>query len=412
MGVTVTGVGGSGKTMLCMLAAQRLRGQHRDGVWWVRMESAPNRAYAEYAAAIALGARPRAGASLREALAERIGARSMLLVLDACQHAPTSCAELVLSLMESCPNLRVIVVTREPLGLRRESIFRVTPMPFELAGADPDGPDAVRLFETRLRGLIPDYTTSDAERASISELCRRLQGMPLSIELAAGVVTAPPISDLLDKLDHRTRLIGLARPESQPADQVVKLMIDWSYGLLSEMERGMLRRLSVFAGGATLRSAAAVSGAGDSFPDPASDDVAGGPISGQEERCADIIARLISKGVLTRISPGDAAAPIEPAGDRFIVPETVRVFARDRLMEFTGAMGVVKRHVQYYGELARQASPRIEGNKRAVWISKLGSEYANLLAAADSAPLTGEGATGEIIQGVVRQFERAVGLLG
>ncbi|MGW2458268.1 AfsR/SARP family transcriptional regulator, partial [Streptomyces sp. NPDC001761] len=374
--VTLTGPGGVGKTRLAVAVAQGFAsGGVPDGVWFVEFGGVRGATADDLAGivAAALGlhdgapsAPPATGtatASPVHRLAAALRERRTLLVLDNCEHVVASAAELVAPLLHSAPGLRVLTTSQEPLALAGETVFLVEPLPT---------PDAVRLFTERAAACAPgfrlgtgedDGTGEDqgADRAVVSEICRRLDGIPLALELAASRVRALGVRELAARLDDRFRVLTRGQRDAPARQQTLRAMIDWSWELLSVPERLVLSRLAVHGDGCALDAAEAVC-AGEGVP--------GGAV-------LDLVTRLVEKSLVV-VTAG-------PSGPRYRLLETVAAYALERLRETADETAVRERHLRHYLALAERAEPRLRGPRQRDRLARLDAEAGNLRAALDDA---------------------------
>ena len=251
--LTLCGPGGIGKTRLALRLAYELEQDFPDGVWLVELADTVDAEILPRRVAAILGVRPEPDRSLPETLAEALRARQLLLILDTCEHIVDGCAELVHQLLASCPWLRVIATSREPLRVRGETVWRVPPLSLPaamdpLSLADLARHEAMRLFAERASAVRAGFTLGTENAAAVARLCRTLDGMPLAIELAAARVRALSVEQIASRLDDRFRLLASGDRTAPPRQQTLRAAVDWSYELLSEPEQVLLRRLAVFAG--------------------------------------------------------------------------------------------------------------------------------------------------------------------
>jgi predicted ATPase/DNA-binding CsgD family transcriptional regulator len=311
--VTLTGPAGSGKTRLALEFASTRGRSYRDGVWMVDLVRVGDPALVPQAVAARLGIQERRDQTLPETLVRSLAGKRALLVLDNCEHVAAACAELVGLLLEGTPWLRVLATSREVLQVRGESVFPLTQLSFPAPGPVP-GPavllryDAVRLLVDRARLSRPDFELTPASGPAVAAICQRLDGMPLAIELAARLVRLMPVDEILSRLSHRFLLLTMGERDSDSRHRSLRTAIDWSYELLSERERAVLPGLSVFRGGFTVGSAAAVCGVDE------------GAILG-------VLAGLEAKSLLVTGPAGQAG----PA--RFRQLESIRLYGLERLEE-------------------------------------------------------------------------------
>jgi predicted ATPase/DNA-binding SARP family transcriptional activator len=376
--VTVTGPGGAGKTSLAVALAGRLADGYPDGAWLVELAPLRDPAQLPQAVAVAVGlaagtAGPDAPArSTAERLAAHVADKGILLVLDNCEHLVEACAALARRLLEAGPRLRVLATSREVLGVPGEVVWPIPPLAVPAAGdSDPglaeaaslevlEGFDAVRLFVERAAAADPGFVLDAASGPVVAELCRRLDGLPLAIELAAARVRALPPAELAARLEDRFRLLaGGARAlgAGGQRQQTLRATVDWSWDLLEERDKRLLRRLSVFSGGWTVAAAETVCG-GDGL-DPA--DVLDG------------LFRLLDRSLIV-------AAGGDPA--RFTMLETLRAYGAERLEDAGEAEAVAARHTAWCLALAEEAAAHRTARP---WLRRVTADYDNLRAALDRA---------------------------
>ncbi|MBO4255444.1 ATP-binding protein, partial [Streptomyces griseorubiginosus] len=353
--VTLLGPGGAGKTRLSQEAAEAVGDGARDGVWLAELAPVDHPDAVPEAVLTAVGARETvlygAGAEAMRAagndrhddpverLAEHCGRRRMLIVLDNCEHVVEAAARLVEELLERCPELTVLATSREPLGVPGELLRPVEPLP---------EPVALRLFADRGAAARPGFRVED-DPAACAEICRRLDGLPLAIELAAARLRMLTPRQIADRLDDRFRLLTSGSRTVLPRQQTLRAVVDWSWDLLDEEERDALRRLSVFAGGCDLAAAEAVCG----------------------PSALDVLGSLVDKSLVV-------AAPSGDGGMRYRLLETVAEYAGERLDEVGRRTETERAHLTYYRELARRTDPLLRGPGQLAAIALLEREYENL----------------------------------
>ncbi|MFF5854364.1 BTAD domain-containing putative transcriptional regulator [Streptomyces sp. NPDC012751] len=364
--VTLLGPGGAGKTRLSQEAAAMLRPTVRDGVWLAELAPVDDPEAVPQAVLTAIGARETvlhgAGVDSMRAVADRhddplerlvehCARRRMLLVLDNCEHVVDAAARLTETLLARCPELTVLATSREPLGVPGELVRPVEPLP---------EPVALRLLADRGAAARPGFRTDDDPEAC-AEICRRLDGLPLAIELAAARLRMLTPRQIADRLDDRFRLLTSGSRTVLPRQQTLRAVVDWSWDLLDAAERDVLARLSVFAGGCDLAAAEAVCG-------PAA---------------LDAVGSLVDKSLVV-------AAPADDGGMRYRLLETVAEYAAERLAE-TGRRTEAERvHLTYYRELARTTDPLLRGPGQRAAIDRFQLEYENLRTALRHAVALGD----------------------
>lgn len=373
--VTLTGSGGVGKTRLAAEVARHLLPSMPDGVWLAELAAITDPQQVGHAAAAALGVSDIRERDLVVTLQTALRRRRLLLVLDNCEHVLEACARLTDSLIRECPHVRVLATSREPLGLVGEVAWRVPS--FRLPPARPATHfvddllryDAVRLFVDRAATGSPGFGLTEENAEAVAELCRRLDGIPLALELAAARVRVLSVEQLALRLDDRFRLLTGGSRVAVPRHQTLRAAVDWSYELLSRMEQVLFTRLSVFVGSFTLEAVEAV--AGDS-PESVSDDATveeeargpGGPSSatGSVPPAAadplpasdvlDLLLRLVDKSLVVRGGDDDDAdasgRSAGTGGERYRVLETLRAYGRERLSLSPAARRVRRRHLALY----------------------------------------------------------------
>ncbi|MEU1331307.1 BTAD domain-containing putative transcriptional regulator [Streptomyces sp. NPDC005865] len=309
---------------------------------------------------------PTPAPSTPDRLAATLRDRRMLLVLDNCEQVVEQAAELTDTLLRAAPGLRVLATSQEPLGLTGEAVFLVEPL---------HDADAVALFTARAAAAAPKFRVGDAaDEAAVAEICRRLDGIPLALELAATRVRALGVRELADRIGDRFRLLSSAGRRGAPArQQTLRAMIDWSWELLTAPERIVLRRLAVHRDGCTLEAAEAV--------------CAGDGVEGEE--VLDLVTRLVDRSLVV-MAPGPAGT-----APRYRLLESVAAYAMERLREAGDLDGVRERHLRHYLDLAERAEPRLRDGGQSVWLRRLDAEAANLRGALDEAvraPAPGEAA--------------------
>ncbi len=360
--VTLSGAGGSGKTSLALEVARALLPAFPDGVWLAELASLSDPVLVPGAVAAALGVRDRPGRPLAEVLAEYLQPRTLLLVLDNCEHLMDPCAQFVEGLLSACPDLRVLATSREPLRIPGEVVWRVPSLAVpDLRGrytADElAGYAAVRLFVERARAVQPAFRLTSSNAAAVAEVCVRLDGIPLAMELAAARVRAFSVEQIAAYLDDRFHLLTAGPRTALPRQQTLQATVDWSYALLSEPERTLLRRLSVFAGGWSFEAAEAVA-AGEGI---------------HAYAMLDLLAQLVDKSLVI--------ADEQRGVVRYRLLETIRQYAHQRLLEAGEAERTRDRHLAYFLRLAEAAELKLRGPEARAVMDRLEEEHDNLRAA-------------------------------
>ncbi|MEU1332041.1 BTAD domain-containing putative transcriptional regulator [Streptomyces sp. NPDC005865] len=360
--VTLLGPGGAGKTRLSQEAAEAVGAGLPDGVWLAELAPVEDPDDVPAAVLTALGARETvlrgAGAEEMRVISERQGekplarlvehcaARRMLIVLDNCEHVIDAAARLADELLARCPGLTILATSREPLGVPGELLRPVEPLP---------EPVALRLFAERGAAAQPGFTV-DADPAAAAEICRRLDGLPLAIELAAARLRMLTPRQIADRLDDRFRLLTSGARTVLPRQQTLRAVVDWSWELLDEAERTVLRRLAVFAGGCDLTAA---------------EDVCAAAGSGHD--VAGLLGSLVDKSLVVA-----APSPQTGGGMRYRLLETVAEYAGERLDEAGDRAAAGRAHLVHYREVARTTDPQLRGHGQRAAVERLETEYENL----------------------------------
>ena len=362
--LTLTGAGGAGKTRLSLqVAADLLTGDGEgDGVWLVELAPLSDPALVPQAVADVLRIKERAGQPLQRTLMEELKAKRLLLILDNCEHLVSACASLAADLLRACPDVHLLASSREALNVAGEQTYRVP----SLSMPDPEQTqsvgslsqyEAVRLFIERAQAVRPAFIVTDANAPAVAQICRRLDGIPLALEMAAARIRSLSVQEINVRMDHLFCLLTGGTRTALPRQQTLRALITWSYDLLTEQEKTLLRRLSVFAGGCDLAAAEGVC-SGDGFED---------------FEVMDLLMGLVNKSlVVYEEGEGDVG--------RYRLLETVRQYAGDRLQESGEADAVQDRAASWFLGLAEEAEPHLKGAGQSLWLRRLDAEYDNLRA--------------------------------
>ncbi|WP_345578199.1 BTAD domain-containing putative transcriptional regulator [Nonomuraea rosea] len=383
--VTLTGPGGSGKTRLATETARTMLAELPDGAWLVELASTPGGELAQ-AALTAIGLRDQAllgnarDGDPADRLITAIRERTILLILDNCEHVIEPAAALADRLLGECRRLRILATSREPLGITGEVLWQMEPLALPAQGAEPAeirSAPAVRLLRDRA-DLVRKDIGSDADTLSaMARICRALDGMPLAIELAAARLRSMSIDQLAHRLDDRFRLLTSGSRTVLPRHKTLRAVVDWSWDLLTEAERGVLRRLSVFSGGASLEAAEQVCG----------DEASPG------EHVFDVLTALIEKSLLLADDDGTP---------RYRMLNTIREYAAQRLAEAGETEQARRAHLAYFTELAETADPHLRRAEQLEWLATLKIEHDNISTAL----------RGAIADGWAQEAMRLVGAVG
>ena len=366
--LTLTGSGGAGKTRLSLQVAADVLEQYQGGVWLVELASLADPGLVPQTVASVLGIKEQAGQTITQTLIAALKGKALLLLLDNCEHLLSACATLVAALIRACPNVTVLATSREPLGIGGETAYRVPSLSLPDAKASRMATpislsqfESVRLFIERAQAVKPDFAVTNQSAPALAQLCFRLDGIPLAIELGAARVRSLAVEQINDRLDSRFRLLTGGDRSALPRQQTLRALIDWSYDLLTEGEKTFLARLSVFAGGWTLEAAESVCGF-----DPLED-----------SEVLDLLTSLADKSlVLCEETAGDQAT-------RYRMLETIRQYGAERLAAGGKGSTVRERHVGFFVTLAEEAAPQLQGPDQVRWLNRLETEHDNLRAALD-----------------------------
>jgi predicted ATPase/DNA-binding CsgD family transcriptional regulator len=352
--VTIAGPAGMGKTRLAI----ELAGRFLDDadVRFAGLAALADARLVAHEVAAGLGAAERAGEPVERTLAEHIGARPALLLLDNCEHLVEDCASLVAGLLRDCPGLRVLATSLQPLRVPGEVLWRIGPLTLPDRRGVEDS-EAVRLFEARARQVSPAFAVEPGNAAAVADLCRRLEGMPLAIELAAARMATLSVREVLSRLDDRLQLLDAAGPAGEGRHRTLQAALDWGYQLLDGPERLLFRRLAVFAGAFELSTAEAVCPDADlRAPD-----------------VEDLLFRLVERSLL---QPTTTAGPT-----RYRLLEPVRQYGAELLEQSGERPALAGRHAAWFHALARQAEDGERGQDQREWLNRLEANRDDLRAA-------------------------------
>jgi predicted ATPase/class 3 adenylate cyclase/Tfp pilus assembly protein PilF len=374
--LTLTGSGGCGKTRLALQMAADLLEEYPDGVWLVELAVLTDPALVPTTVANILDIHEESGQPILATLTETLKSRVLLLIWDNCEHVVAACAQLAETLLRACPNVRILATSREALGIAGETAWRVPslslPDPHELSITETElvsritQYEAVRLFIERAEAASSDVQVTPQNVSAIVHICRRLDGIPLAIELAAARVKVLSVEQIADRLDDRFRLLTGGSRTALPRQQTLRAMMDWSYELLNNQERTLFRRLSAFAGGFTLAAVEAV----------CADEAI------QSSEVLDLLTNLVSKSLVV------FKERVEEA--RYRLLETVRQYSRDKLLETGEAVRIRERHRDWFLAFAERAEGELQGPEQALWLERLETEHDNLRAALEWSSSTPE----------------------
>ena len=357
--LTLTGSGGSGKTRLALAVALEVVEGYGDGVWLVELASLSDPELVPQAVASVVGVREAPGTPLVDSLCFHLGSREVLLVLDNCEHLVGACASLAEPLLHSCPNLRILGTSREALGVSGECLFAVPPLslpdPRRLPAPESlSCYEAARLFVERAQAAKHDFSLTEGNAMAVAQVCYRLDGIPLAIELAAARVKVLSVEQISGRLEGSFGLLSGGRRTAMPHHRTLWATMDWSYELLSGEERVLFRRLSVFASGFTLGAAESVC-VGEEL---------------ERDEVLDLLAYLVDKSLVIVAEQGSEA--------RYRLLETVRQYGWEKLRLSGEESAVRRRHARFFLKLAEEAEPELKGTQQLAWLDRLEEDHGNL----------------------------------
>ena len=351
--LTLIGPGGTGKTRLALQIAQEALPAFTNGVWLVELAPLIDPTLIPQTIASVFELREAPTTPLLEILTNYLRARQLLLILDNCEHLVVACAKLSADLLQVCPQLKVIASSREALGVSGETIYRVPslslPNPAQVTREALLESEAGQLFVERAMAVQSRFALQDSNATAATQICRRLDGIPLAVELAAARLAVFSTEEIASRLDDRFRLLTGGSRTALERHQTLRALIDWSYDLLSNEEQKLFRQLSVFAGSWTFQAAEAV--------------------------CSDLdvltlLTQLVNKSLVM--------VEEHAGGTRYRLPETIRQYARDNLFESGEAESLRERHLDYFLHFAQAAEPKLRGAEQLEWLERLETEHDNL----------------------------------
>jgi predicted ATPase/DNA-binding CsgD family transcriptional regulator len=360
--LTLTGAGGSGKTRLALQVATDLLEEFAHGIWWVELAALSDPLLLPQAVASVVGIPERAGYTVTEALSDALRPKHLLLVLDNCEHLLTACVQLIETLLHTCPTLRVLVTSREAFNITGETIWLVLPLrvpdtyqPLPIEGLMTY--EAIQLFVERARSVLPSFSLTPEDASAVVQICRRVDGIPLAIELAAARIRTLSVEQIAARLDDAYRLLTGGSRSALPRQQTLRATMDWSYNLLSAQEQVLFRRLSVFAGSFSLVAAEAI--------------CAGEP--GEAYDVLDVVSSLIDKSlVLMEQHNGEA---------RYRLLETMRQYGQEKLRQADEVASIRRRYCDWYVRFVERPGSETGGRQQFEWLQRLDLEYDNIRAA-------------------------------
>jgi len=359
--LTLLGMGGIGKSRLSVQVGAELLDEYPDGVWLVELAPLADPLLVPQALASVLGVKEDAGHGVLDALLAHVRDKTLLVILDNCEHLVHACADLAKRLLQAGAGVKLLASSRDALQVAGETIYQVPTLSVPDAGDDLQAlgrHEAVRLFVDRASAVQPAFRLTAANAAAVAEICRRLDGIPLALELAAARARALSVQAIAARLNDRFRLLVSGDQTVLPRQRTLRALIDWSHELLSEPERALFRRLAVFAGGWTLEAAEAVGG-GDGLP---------------AAEVLDLLAQLVQKSLVQ----------MDPDGQRYGLLDTVRAYAAEKLAAAGDDEARTRtRHVGHFVPFAEVTPLKLSGPEQAQWLHCLDTELDNLLSAHD-----------------------------
>ncbi|MFN2569027.1 MAG: tetratricopeptide repeat protein [Candidatus Dormibacteria bacterium] len=354
---TLTGPSGVGKTRLAGEVVGRLGQRYSEGICLVELAALADPALVASAVATALSVWEQPGHPIQETLVSRLRGRRLLVMLDNCEHVLQACSELAGALLNQCPDLSILATSQAPLAVPGEKVWPVAPLSLPEGDAGrPSDSEAVSLFCARAQAIKPGFSPDDEALALVGEICRQLDGIPLAIELAAARVSVLTLGELSSRLHQRLALLTGGSRTAAPRHQTLRAAVDWSHELLTDDERMLLRRMSVFAGGCSPEAIDAV--CRGVIPDT------GGPLP---------VAGLVTRSLVA----------VDAAGyeTRYSMPETVRLYAAERLEAAGERASLAAAHAAWCLDLAERAEPWLTGEHQSEWLERLATDHDNLRAA-------------------------------
>ncbi len=401
--LSIIGAGGMGKTRLAIELAARLLPDYPDGCWLVGFAPLTDDQQVVSTVANVLGVREEPERSIGETLVDWLRPRKLLLVLDNCEHLLAACTGLVKLLLTTCVHVRIVITSREPLGVAGENEWRLNPLSLptstQISSTEAQEYAAVTLFVNQARAALPRFRLNERNTTSVLRICRQLEGIPLALELAAPLVKVLSPEQLARRLDDRLRLLHSSDPTAPSRQQTLRASIEWSYDLLGAVERTLLRRLAVFAGGWSLEAAEVI------CPDPVPDDqqaqAATYPEAAAFEhklQADDVLIGHIALVNKSLVQMNEQAGVV-----RYSMLEIVRQFSSEMVAKSGEEEQMRHRHAHLYLALTEQAEPGLRGPQQSGWLERLEREHDNI-ALALGWLLNHEPATALQLAGVQSQF--------
>lgn len=357
--VTLTGSGGTGKTRLSLQVATETLDRFKDGVWFIELAPITDPMLVPNTVASILGVREEQGHPLMNTLMDWFSDRELLIILDNCEHLLEACARFTDSVLRGSHETRILASSREALGIAGETAYRVPSLPVpnpkeQIEIERLEKYESVQLFIERAVQTLPTFKVTNATSGAVTQICHRLDGIPLAIELAAARVKVLSVEQIAERLDDRFRLLTGGSRTALPRQQTLRALIDWSYQLLSEQERLLFRRLAVFVGGWTLEAAESACGFGGI----------------ESVDILDLLSHLVDKSLVSVENIGKES--------RYRRLETIRQYAREKLFETEETAQMRDRHLDYFRTLAEKAEIEILNSNQVVWLKRFNDEFDNI----------------------------------
>jgi non-specific serine/threonine protein kinase len=359
--VTMTGVGGSGKTRLALEVACNLVDTYQNGVWWVELAMLTANSLVPQTIAKTFSLQETPNQQTSEILENYLRNKRILLVIDNCEHLIDGCAKLGEKLLQACLHLGILATSREPLGIAGETVYQVSPL--SLPDPDETSPkkllqsEAARMFVERARAISPDFSLGEQNMTAVVQICRCLDGIPLALELAAARVRHLTVEHIAERLDKRFDLLTTGSRTALPRQQTLRAAMDWSFDLLSKKEKILFRRLSAFAGGFTLDTAVRV-------------------CAGQQLGADDVLpelSRLVDRSLVEVVQNGGL--------ERYRMLDTIRAYAAGRLHESGEEDRLRDRHLEHFTMWTEEVEPRLRGPEQITWWDQMEIEHNNIRSA-------------------------------
>ncbi|MCW3054406.1 MAG: putative ATPase [Chthonomonadales bacterium] len=369
--LTVHGAGGAGKTRLVVQTGAELLDLYPEGVWLIELAALNAGSMVVQSVATVLGLREEPGRTLLTTLQEYLRERTLLLILDNCEHLVADCARLAQSLLHACPQVRLLATSRETLNIPGETVWRIPSLSLPGEGADfspagVTGSEAAQLFIERAQAVLPSFHVTGQNARAIAQISRRLDGIPLALELAAARVRSLSAEQIAERLDDRFRLLTGGSRTALPRQQTLRGLIDWSYQLLNEREKTLLRRLSVFFGGWTLDAAENICADDPEDPD----------VQIEAWEVLDLLDSLVEKSLVLSEEPNQQR--------RYRLLETIRQYSRERMEESAEATVVRQRHRDALLKFVEETAELLGGPDQVEMLNRLEREHDNIRAAQDT----------------------------